>query len=159
MNIVILGFGKGPTWFPGKKSIRMKHIYLWLASFLILSFTQGQQQPLTLLQEGGKLYLNHKVVPKENWYSVGRLYNIAPNQAASFNSTSISRGLSIGETLKIPMSPANFTQDGSAGSDEVLVPLLKNWHARKDENKEQARVLAGKISDEKVRKEILKQLK
>ncbi len=101
----------------------MKHIYLWLASFLILSITQGQQQPLTLLQEGGKLYLNHKVVPKDNWYSVGRLYNIAPNQAASFNSTSISRGLSIGETLKIPMSSTNFTQDGSAGSDEVLVPV------------------------------------
>jgi LysM repeat protein len=54
---------------------------------------------------------------------VGRLYNIAPNQAASFNGTSISRGLVIGETLRIPMTPANFTQDGTAGADEVLVPV------------------------------------
>ncbi len=47
----------------------------------------------------------------------------------------------------------------ASGSDEVLVPLLKNWNARQDQNKEQARALAGKISDEKVRNEILKDLK
>ncbi len=47
----------------------------------------------------------------------------------------------------------------ASGSDEVLVPLLRDWQSRKDENKEQARVLAGKISDEKVRNEILKKLK
>lgn len=46
----------------------------------------------------------------------------------------------------------------SSGSDEVLVPLLKDWHAQETENKEQARTLAGKISDESVRNEILKQL-
>jgi hypothetical protein len=44
----------------------------------------------------------------------------------------------------------------ASGSDDVLVPLLQGWHLR--ENKEQARVLAGKISDEKVRNEILKRL-
>lgn len=47
----------------------------------------------------------------------------------------------------------------ASGSDEVLVPLLKNWRARQNENKEQARDLAGKISDEKVRNEMLKDLK
>lgn len=47
----------------------------------------------------------------------------------------------------------------ASGSDEVLVPLLRDWQSRQDENKEQARALAGKISDEKVRNEILKDLK
>jgi hypothetical protein len=46
----------------------------------------------------------------------------------------------------------------ASGSDDVLVPLLSDWQSRQDENKEQARALAGKISDEKVRNEILKDL-
>lgn len=83
----------------------------------------GQSPQLSLQQEGGKLFLSHKVVPKENWYSVGRMYNVSPNQVAAFNGTSISRGLVIGETLKIPMTPANFTQEGGAGADEVMVPI------------------------------------
>jgi hypothetical protein len=44
-----------------------------------------------------------------------------------------------------------------AGSgDEVIIPLLENWSARK--NKEQARKLAERISDEKRRGELLKKL-
>lgn len=46
----------------------------------------------------------------------------------------------------------------ASGSDDVIVPLLKNWRARQNDNKEQARALAGKISDEKVRNEILRRL-
>jgi len=47
----------------------------------------------------------------------------------------------------------------ASGSDDVLVPLLNDWQSRQDENKEPARALAGRISDEKVRNEILKNLK
>jgi hypothetical protein len=46
----------------------------------------------------------------------------------------------------------------ASGSDEVLIPLLNDWQSRQNENIEQARVLAGKISDEKVRNEILRKL-
>jgi LysM repeat protein len=101
----------------------MKHVYVLALTLLSLAGF-GQSQQLQLQQEGGKLFLLHKVVPKENWYSIGRMYNIAPNQAAAFNGTSISRGLVIGETLKIPMTDANFTQEGGAGADEVMVPLV-----------------------------------
>lgn len=101
----------------------MKHVYLCFALSLLVLAGFGQQQPLQLQQESGKLFLQHKVAPKENWYSIGRLYNVPPNQAASFNGTAITRGLVIGESLRIPMLPANFTQDGAAGADEVLVPV------------------------------------
>jgi hypothetical protein len=47
----------------------------------------------------------------------------------------------------------------ASGSDEVIVPLLWNRQSRRNENKEQARALAGKISDEKVRNQILDDLK
>lgn len=108
---------------PRFKSIRMKHVYILALTLLSLAGF-GQSPQLSLQQEGGKLFLTHKVAPKENWYSIGRMYNIAPNQAAAFNGTSISRGLVIGETLKIPMTAANFTQEGGAGADEVMVPLV-----------------------------------
>jgi hypothetical protein len=45
----------------------------------------------------------------------------------------------------------------TSGNDEVLSSFLDSWQAR--QNKEQARVLAGKISDGKRREEILEQLK
>lgn len=44
----------------------------------------------------------------------------------------------------------------TSGSDELLVPLLKSWQARK--NKEQALELATRISDEAARETILKSL-
>ena len=100
----------------------MKHVFV-LALMLASLVGFGQSKPLSLQQEGGKLFLTHKVVPKENWYSIGRMYNITPNQAAAFNGTSISRGLVIGETLRIPMTATNFTQEGGAAADEVMVPL------------------------------------
>lgn len=43
----------------------------------------------------------------------------------------------------------------ASGSDEVLIPLLESWSATQAQNKEQARALAGKVSDEKRRKELL----
>jgi LysM repeat protein len=101
----------------------MKHLYILALTLLSLAGF-GQSPQLSLQQEGGKLFLSHKVAPKENWYSIGRMYNIAPNQAAAFNGTSISRGLVIGETLKIPMTAANFTQEGGAAADEVMVPVV-----------------------------------
>lgn len=47
----------------------------------------------------------------------------------------------------------------ASGSDDVLVPVLNDWQSRQKENKEQARLLVEKISDEKVRNQILKRLK
>jgi hypothetical protein len=37
----------------------------------------------------------------------------------------------------------------------VIIPLLDSWPAMQDQNKERARALAGKISDEKRRSELL----
>ena len=42
----------------------------------------------------------------------------------------------------------------ASGNDDVLTSFLDGWPAR--QNKDQARVLAGKITDEKRREEILK---
>lgn len=80
-------------------------------------------QTLFVQGEKGKLYLTHKVVPKENWYSVGRLYNISPKEIAPFNNSSLSNPLGVGQELKIPLTEINFSQTGEKNADETLVPI------------------------------------
>lgn len=77
----------------------------------------GQQQKFIVKNSGSQLYLEHKVAPKENWYSVGRIYFISPKEIASFNQLSMDKGLGIGQALKIPLKHENFSH--SAGNDNV----------------------------------------
>lgn len=82
-------------------------------------------QPKPLLIEGvaPQFYLTHTVAPKENYYSIGRLYNISPREIAPFNKLELEKGLSLHQVIKIPLTAVNFSQDGAVASDEVLVPL------------------------------------
>lgn len=83
-----------------------------LLSFILLISISlvGQQQKFIVRTAGSQLFLEHKVAPKENWYSVGRIYFISPKEIASFNQLSMDKGLSIGQLLKIPLKHENFSQ-------------------------------------------------
>ena len=70
----------------------------------------GQQHNFIVRNSGSQLYLEHKVAPKENWYSVGRIYFISPKEIAAFNQLSLDKGLGIGQLLKIPLKDENFSQ-------------------------------------------------
>jgi LysM repeat protein len=106
-----------------RKQTRMKKFVVFICSWMLLVIAVAQQKPLLISQEGGKLFLKHTVAPKENWYSIGRLYNLSPNNIASFNGTTINKGLTIAAPLKIPLLAGNFLQSGQPAADEVLVPL------------------------------------
>lgn len=69
------------------------------------------------------LYITHKVAPKENYYSVGRIYNVSPKDIAPFNKLQLETGLSPGQLIKIPLNSSNFSQEGNAAADETFVPL------------------------------------
>jgi hypothetical protein len=107
-----------------------------------LSFSKnGLSQTNELIAEskGGKLYLNHTVMPKENWYSVGRLFNISPKELAPFNGVTLEKPLVIGEEIMIPLTDANFSQNGQKSSEETFVAL---YHSTK-ENEILSHVSAG----------------
>lgn len=87
----------------------MKSIFLSFILLISLSL-MGQQQKFIVRNSGSQLYLEHKVAPKENWYSIGRIYFIGPKEIASFNQLSMDKGLGIGQLLKIPIKPENFSQ-------------------------------------------------
>jgi LysM repeat protein len=104
-----------------KKLLAMKRLLIVL--FSVPLFALAQNKPLVIEGVTPNLYLNHTVAPKENYYSVGRIYNVSPKEVAPYNNLVLEGGLSLGQSLKIPLTQNNFVQIGSAGTDEVLVPV------------------------------------
>ena len=79
-----------------------------------------------LLIVGGNspdLYISHTVLPKENYYSIGRIYNISPKTLAPYNKLTFEKGLNPGQVIRIPLTETNFSQDGKTSDGLVLVPL------------------------------------
>src|ERR1700748_3381636 len=111
---------------------------LLIISIFIAQFTRAQSD-LEVQGTSPGLYLVHTVVAKENWYSVGRLYNLSPKVIAPFNNSSLDKPLVIGQSLKIPLTITNFSQNGTKGADEVFVPVYhivqeKEWMYRLGQN-------------------------
>jgi LysM repeat protein len=86
-------------------------------------FTTAQDKALLAVGVSPGLYVNHKVAAKENYYSIGRIYNISPKDIAPFNNLQLESGLIPGYVLKIPLNSSNFFQSGNAAADETFVPV------------------------------------
>lgn len=86
--------------------------------FLVLAFQAGyaQKTDLWAKQSDNGLYLEHKVVPKESYFSIGRKYNVNPKSLAAFNKLDINKGLQIDQKLRIPLTDTNFVQKGYTGT-------------------------------------------
>src|SRR6478672_5258309 len=94
----------------------MKNIVLLSVIILAATILQAQiNVPLVIKSSNKGLYLDHKVTPKENFYSMGRAFNVHPKHIALFNGLDMSKGLSLGQTVKIPLSDTNFTQKTDKG--------------------------------------------
>jgi LysM repeat protein len=115
------------------KKMPMKKLLMVCVTGLSMVTISWSQPPALVIQgEKGKFYLQHTVDVKQNWYSVGRLYNISPKEIAPFNGLTMNKPLSIGQQLKIPLTAVNFSQKGTKAADEALVPLYhiiqeKEW--------------------------------
>jgi LysM repeat protein len=101
---------------------------------LLMSVVAARAQSNELIIQGqtGGLYLEHPVVAKQTWYSVGRLYNIDPKVLAQYNHLTFAHALAIAEVVKVPLTAGNFSQDGKKGVAESLVPVYhivqdKEW--------------------------------
>ena len=92
-----------------------KLIYLSLALAVFSLGLNAQPKELVIKKDGPQLYLEHSVVAKENYYSLGRLYNLHPKTIAGYNKLDM-KGLDIGQKLKIPLTDSNFIQKGFTGT-------------------------------------------
>ncbi len=105
------------------KAAYMKKIFLLL--LVATSFiAKAQDASMIILGNNNNFYLNHITTPKENLYSIGRLYNISPREIAPYNNINLEKYIvSIGETIKIPLKPINFTQTNNIAEDEASIAL------------------------------------
>lgn len=113
--------------------IKLRNLFIYLFAFVTHSAIA--QSGLNIQGASPDLHLSHTISTKDTWYSIGRLYNINPKEAATYNGTTIDKPLSIGQQIKIPLTSANFSQNGSKNADEVFVPLYhtvqpKEWMYR-----------------------------
>jgi LysM repeat protein len=112
--------------------MRLHAPVLLVISCLIVKLGWSQSDELIVQGQTGKLYLEHTVVAKENWYSVGRLYNINPKELATYNHLTFAQPLEIGQALQVPLTAVNFSQNGKKLAAETLVPVIhvvqeKEW--------------------------------
>ncbi len=105
----------------------MKKFFLILLSLPL--FVKAQQNSIMVEGSGVNIYVNHSAAAKENFYSIGRLYNISPKDIAPFNKLSLENGLSIGQIIKVPLKPVNFTQTNNVAVDEISVPVYHKVEA------------------------------
>ena len=99
-------------------------VYIVIAFLFFSTLLPAQEKALMVEGTSPNIYLTHTVAPKENIYSIGRLYNISPKeQIAPFNNLQMDKPLSIGQLIKIPLAITNFSQDGNAAPDEALIPV------------------------------------
>jgi LysM repeat protein len=142
----------------------MKKILLSVLTLIFfLSCALAQKSNLMVKSSDKGLYLEHKVVSKESFFSVGRLYNVHPKSIASYNKLDINKGLQIDQKLRIPLTDTNFTQQGNSGTplyyktddkeglvkvskanNNVLLTKLRTWNnLSTDEVKEGTKLVIG----------------
>jgi len=122
---------------------------------MILTWTglRSQTGELLIKSNDKGLYIDHKVAPKENFYSIGRLFYVHPKHLAAFNSLDMTKGLNIAQVIKIPLSDTNFNQKTDKGlpvyyvtgnseslyrvstrNRNVLMEKLRQWNHLPDDN-------------------------
>lgn len=95
----------------------MKRTFFPILVFLLTGFAAMAQKSDLMVKSGDKgFYLEHKVAPKESFYSLGRLYNVSPKFLASYNKLDMTKGLLIDQKLRIPLTDTNFIQSGNSGT-------------------------------------------
>ena len=105
------------------KTFTMRRFTIFIISLFIYSNLAAQDKLLVAEGAAPNLYVTHVAAPKENYYSVGRMYNVSPKDLAPYNDLTFEKGLSLGQIIKIPLGPNNFSQGDAPNENEVLVPV------------------------------------
>jgi hypothetical protein len=148
----------------------MKKI-LPIISLIFFTATIHAQRELRIKSGDKGLYLEHTVAAKENFYSIGRLYNVHPKHIASFNGLDMSKGLAISKVIRIPLTDSNFVQSKAQGvpiyyivgekeslikvsnnNNKVLPESLRKWnHLASDNISKDQKLVVGFLSSREMK--------
>jgi LysM repeat protein len=129
-----------------------------------------------MVRNGNKgSYVEHKVTAKENFYSIGRLFNVHPKYLAAYNSLDMSKGLGLGQSIRIPLTDTNFIQQGQQGlpvyyiagekeslakvsnnNKKVVIENLRQWnHLSNDDVSKGQKLIVGFIVSNETKNTVL----
>ena len=95
----------------------MKKFFLFFFAIqLIVHAATAQKGDLLIKSSDKGFYLEHKIVARESFYSIGRLYNVSPKFIAAFNKLELNKGLFADSKIRIPLTDTNFIQEGNTGT-------------------------------------------
>lgn len=98
----------------------LTHVF---CALFLFSFSQSDT---VLVRTGTKgLFIEHKITAKENFYSLGRTFNVHPKHLAAFNGLDMSKGLSVGQMINIPLSDTNLDRHAAEGIPVYYKSLAK----------------------------------
>ncbi len=140
-----------------------KLFFSFLAVLIFVGNLLAQKNELTVRTGDKGLYIEHKVLPKESFYAIGRMYNVSPKYLASYNKLDLAKGLQIDQKLQVPLTDTNFSQKGNSGAPVyykvgekeglvtvskknkgVLLSNLRAWNSlTSDEVKEGKKLVVG----------------
>jgi LysM repeat protein len=109
---------------------QFRYAIMWMAALGFSIKAEAQAGNLVVQRDANGLFLYHTVAPKENFYSIGRLFNISPKVIAPYNGLQLT-GLSIGQKIKVPLQEQNFTTVRTKVPGEVLVPVYREAAGKK----------------------------
>jgi LysM repeat protein len=89
-------------------------ILIVLQGFFLVAFSQSGDLMIKSGEKG--YYLEHKTAPKESFFSIGRLYNVNPRFLSAYNALDITKGLNIGQVLRIPLTDTNYSRQAGKGA-------------------------------------------
>lgn len=95
----------------------MKKNFLLFTLLLAATCELGaQSRDLILRKNENQFFLEHAVAKGENFYSIGRIYNVPARDIAAYNKLNMEKGLDIGQKIRIPLTETNFTQQANSGT-------------------------------------------
>lgn len=103
--------------------MKLKLTILFISSLILSSsvFAGSFRDSIGVENNNGKKVILHKLDPKDNYYSIGRRYNVKPNLIIQFNNNA---ALRIGNIIKVP-TEVPFQQQTVAVTNTAQQPQPK----------------------------------
>jgi len=89
-----------------------------LFTFILLAsvfYSYSQPSGINVKSGSKGLFVEHQVTARENFYSIGREFNVHPKRLAAFNGLDMAKGLTLGQLINIPLSDTNFVHKKAKG--------------------------------------------
>jgi murein DD-endopeptidase MepM/ murein hydrolase activator NlpD len=100
---------------------QMKRLLIVL--FLLTSYFAKAQEKMFAESNGKQGYLLHTVAAGQTYYSIATKYNLKANDLIAFNKADVKKGVSVGATVKVPLTAANLLQINADGLTPVYYKL------------------------------------